>query len=82
MLKTANPILNKALDGERISAEEALELFESAQLLDLAYVANEIRRKHHPDSEPATYVVQRNVNYAAGTALTQDSGGGLKTRRS
>ena len=63
MLKTANPILNKALEGKSVSAQEALELFESAQLLDLAYVANEIRRKHHSDSEPATYVVQRNVNY-------------------
>lgn len=63
MLKTANPILNKALAGKRISKDEALELFKNASLLDLAYTANEIRRKFHPDNEPATYVVQRNVNY-------------------
>jgi len=64
VLKTANPILNKALDGERINSAEAVELFESADLMDLAYVANELRRKHHPDDEPTTYVVQRNVNYS------------------
>lgn len=64
MLKTANPILNKALAGERISETEALELFEHASVLDLAYVANELRARKHPDTEPATYVVQRNVNYS------------------
>ncbi|MDA0771666.1 MAG: radical SAM protein [Cyanobacteria bacterium] len=64
MLKTANPILNKALDGKRISEDEALELFDKATALDLAYVANELRLRKHPDSEPTTYVVQRNVNYS------------------
>ena len=64
MLKTANLILNKALSGERINEAEALELFERADILDLAYAANEIRRRHHPDTEPATYVVQRNINYS------------------
>ncbi len=64
MLKTSNPILNKALEGERISPEDALELFEKADLLELAYVANEKRKSFHPDSEPVTYVVQRNINYS------------------
>lgn len=64
MLKTANPILNKALDGERITETEALELFKSASGLDLAYTANEIRRRFHDDKEPTTYVVQRNINYS------------------
>lgn len=64
MLKTANPILNKALEGKRISEEEAIELFHSASALDLAYVANEIRRRKHSDAEPTTYVVQRNINYS------------------
>jgi len=64
MLKTANPILNKALEGKRITEAEALELFESASDLDLAYTANELRRKDHPDSAPTTYVVQRNINYS------------------
>ncbi|NBV98774.1 MAG: radical SAM protein [Proteobacteria bacterium] len=64
MLLTSNPILNKALEGQRITSEEALELFENADLLDLAYVANEKRQRLHPDSEAVTYVVQRNVNYS------------------
>ena len=64
MLKTANPILNKALEGKRIDEKEALELFESASDLDLAYTANEIRRQRHNDADPTTYVVQRNINYS------------------
>lgn len=64
MLLTSNSILNKALEGERITSEEALELFENADLLELAYVANEKRRKLHPDNEAVTYVVQRNINYS------------------
>jgi cyclic dehypoxanthinyl futalosine synthase len=61
---TSNPILNKALEGQQITSEEALELFENADLLELAYVANEKRQKLHPDSEAVTYVVQRNINYS------------------
>jgi cyclic dehypoxanthinyl futalosine synthase len=64
MLLTSNPILNKALAGQRITSEEALELFENADLLELAYVANEKRQKLHPDSKAVTYVVQRNINYS------------------
>jgi cyclic dehypoxanthinyl futalosine synthase len=63
-LKTANPILNKALKGIRITQKEALELFDSASSLDLAYSANEIRRRLHPDDAPTTYVIQRNINYS------------------
>ncbi len=59
-----NPILNKALDSERISPQEAVELFEKAELLDLAYTANQICLQKHPASEARTYVVQRNINYS------------------
>ncbi len=64
LVNTANPILNRALNGERISAAEALELFKNASILDLGYVASEIRQRNHPNNEPTTYVVQRNVNYS------------------
>ncbi len=64
MLKTANPILNKALHGKRISEAEAVELFYKASPLDLAYTANELRKHKHTNEEPATYVVQRNINYS------------------
>ncbi len=64
MIKTSNPILNKALEGKRISEAEAIDLFHNASILDLAYVANEIKSKFHPAEEPTTYVVQRNINYS------------------
>jgi len=64
MLLTANSILNKALEGIRITEDEALNLFYSASSLDLAFTANEIRRRHHPDESPTTYVIQRNINYS------------------
>lgn len=64
MLLTANPILNKALNGERINEQEALELFNNAEINDLAYCANEIRKERHPDNKPTTYVIQRNINYS------------------
>ena len=64
MLKTANPILNKALDGNRISEAEAIELFHKASPLDLAYTANVLRERKHANDEPTTYVVQRNINYS------------------
>jgi cyclic dehypoxanthinyl futalosine synthase len=64
MLQTANPILNKALAGVRITDVEALSLFNEASSLDLAYTANEIRRRYHSDESPTTYVVQRNINYS------------------
>jgi cyclic dehypoxanthinyl futalosine synthase len=56
-------ILNKALNGTRISDEEAVTLFKSADLKDLGYVANEIRKRQHPDTKTVTFVVDRNVNY-------------------
>ncbi|WP_448587424.1 cyclic dehypoxanthinyl futalosine synthase [Thermocrinis sp.] len=50
------------LEGERISQEEALELLENTDLATLGYLANEIRKKHHPENI-ATFVIDRNVNY-------------------
>lgn len=64
MLQTANPILNKAISGLRITEDEALDLFENASLLDLAYAADQIRLNLHPSEDYATYVVQRNINYS------------------
>lgn len=63
MSSSVEQIFNKALSGQRISSEEALVLFKEAPLLELGDVANQIRKKHHPDSEPVTFVGDRNVNY-------------------
>lgn len=56
------PILQKAMDGERLSFADIVALLNSRDLLSMGMVANEIRFRLHP--EPiVTYVVSRNINY-------------------
>ena len=55
-------ILKKALDGERISGEEALELFSTNDLLLLGNTASRIARRKR-DNRVVTYIVDRNINY-------------------
>ncbi len=51
----------KILDGERITAEEALFLHDSASLDTLAFLADSVRARLHP--EPiVTYIIDRNLN--------------------
>ncbi|WP_457642442.1 cyclic dehypoxanthinyl futalosine synthase [Persephonella sp.] len=57
-----NKIIDKVLNGERISEEEGLKLFEEADLLTLGRLADFLRKKKHPENI-ATFVVDRNVNY-------------------
>ena len=48
--------------GERLSVDEAVELFERATLLELSAMADRVRWHLHP--EPVvTYVIGRNINY-------------------
>ena len=55
-------IKQKVLHGERLSGAEALTLAAEADLFDLGFLADAVRRRLHP--EPVvTYVVDRNVNY-------------------
>ncbi|MEZ0361829.1 MAG: cyclic dehypoxanthinyl futalosine synthase [Hydrogenobacter sp.] len=54
-------IKDKVLEGERISPEEALSLFE-ADLGLLGFLANEVRKRFHPEGI-VTFVIDRNVNY-------------------
>ncbi|QPJ64996.1 MAG: dehypoxanthine futalosine cyclase [Candidatus Nitrohelix vancouverensis] len=55
-------ILKKALDGERIQADEALELYSAKDVLLLGNVASRLSRKKR-DAEIITYIVDRNINY-------------------
>ncbi len=55
--------LLKAAEGKRLSFEEGVLLIKHAELLELGWAANEVRKRLHPDSEPITYVIDRNVNY-------------------
>lgn len=55
-------ILDKALQGERISLEECVTLLESDEIEKLGKAANELMLRRHP--EPVTtFVVGRNINY-------------------
>lgn len=68
MTITADPvpavaeILEKALDGERISDDEAASLLRSRDLVAVGRVANEVRNRL-TDPSTVTFIVDRNVNY-------------------
>ncbi|MBT6601864.1 MAG: dehypoxanthine futalosine cyclase [Nitrospina sp.] len=55
-------ILEKALDGRRISPEEAVRLFETTDMLLLGNIASRISRKKLKE-RVITYIVDRNINY-------------------
>jgi len=55
-------IVDKVLSGERITGDEFLKLYAGADLYQLGFSADSIRKKKHP--EPVvTYVIDRNINY-------------------
>ncbi|MCL5957996.1 MAG: dehypoxanthine futalosine cyclase [Chloroflexi bacterium] len=58
----ANELLQKALAGNRLSADEGIQLFQNADLLFLGKVADERRKKAHPE-RVVTFIVDRNINY-------------------
>jgi cyclic dehypoxanthinyl futalosine synthase len=55
-------ILERALDGERISDADAIELLESRDLVAVGRVANELRNRR-ADPARITFIVDRNLNY-------------------
>ncbi len=60
--KTITAILDKAVAGERITADEGLRLLESHDLTALGRAADAVTRRLHP--EPIrTYNIDRNINY-------------------
>ena len=61
-MKSINAILEAAREGNRISSEDAVRVFESADLLDLAGTADHIRQRLHPDNV-ISYIIDRNINY-------------------
>ena len=55
-------ILQRAADGGRISADEALLLYTDAPLHALGEAADAVRRRRYPDNI-VTYLIDRNINY-------------------
>jgi cyclic dehypoxanthinyl futalosine synthase len=59
---TAAEILHRAVDGNRLSLDEGVELFRSAPLLELGRAADQSCRRLHPVPF-RTYNIDRNINY-------------------
>jgi cyclic dehypoxanthinyl futalosine synthase len=59
---TTHVVLDKALEGERITDEEALTLLRSRDLVAVGRVADELRNRKI-DRRRVTFIVDRNVNY-------------------
>ena len=55
-------LVEKVRAGERVSADEALELYRLAPTSVLGQLANAIRQRKHP-AGVVTYIIDRNVNY-------------------
>ncbi|RUM45460.1 MAG: dehypoxanthine futalosine cyclase [Desulfocapsa sp.] len=55
-------ISRKVLGGKRISDDDFLTLYNNGDIYQLAFLANAVRKKKHPDPI-VTYVVDRNINY-------------------
>ena len=55
-------ILAKVHEGKRISYDEALYVYQHAELLDLADAAN-ARRQQLVPGDTVTYLIDRNINY-------------------
>jgi cyclic dehypoxanthinyl futalosine synthase len=55
-------ILRRAVDGERLSEGDALELLRSNRLAAIGDAADQVTRRMHPESY-RTYNIDRNINY-------------------
>ncbi|MGI8883014.1 MAG: cyclic dehypoxanthinyl futalosine synthase [Pyrinomonadaceae bacterium] len=56
------PILDKVLGGERLTAEDATALLESNDFVRIGLAAHEIRMRKNP-TDVVTYIIDRNINY-------------------
>ena len=55
-------LLDKAVDGQRLSPEECLQLLKSNDLAALGAAANAVTKRKHPENF-RTYNIDRNINY-------------------
>ncbi|MFN2482467.1 MAG: cyclic dehypoxanthinyl futalosine synthase [Pyrinomonadaceae bacterium] len=62
MTRDIQPILDRALAGERLSADDCTALLESDDIARIGVAADEIRKRRHPEGV-VTYIIDRNVNY-------------------
>jgi cyclic dehypoxanthinyl futalosine synthase len=56
------PILDRVLDGQRLTPEDCTTLLESYDIAKIGAAADEIRKRKHPNNV-VTYIIDRNINY-------------------
>jgi cyclic dehypoxanthinyl futalosine synthase len=59
---STSAILDRVYRGDRISRDDAVQLFHSHDLLDLGLAADSVRYRFHPQNL-VSYIVDRNINY-------------------
>jgi cyclic dehypoxanthinyl futalosine synthase len=62
MSKDIQPILDRVLDGERLTADDCTTLLESNDIARIGFAADEIRKRKNP-GDVVTYIIDRNINY-------------------
>jgi cyclic dehypoxanthinyl futalosine synthase len=62
MAASIQPILDKAVNGERLTSEDCTALLESKDLASIGVAADEIRQRKNP-GDVVTYIIDRNINY-------------------
>src|SRR6478609_9416090 len=62
MPSSIQPILDKALAGERLTSEDCTALLESRDIARIGVAADEIRQRRN-DPYVVTYIIDRNINY-------------------
>jgi cyclic dehypoxanthinyl futalosine synthase len=62
MTRALADLLDSAAAGQRITPDEALQLYTDAPLHALGQAADAVRRRRYPDNI-ATYIIDRNINY-------------------
>ncbi len=62
-MTTLAPELKDVVPNQRLDRDEALRLFREADLFTLGIMAEEVKRRFHPEGTPYTFVIDRNVNY-------------------
>ncbi len=61
-MSNIQPILDRVLDGNRMSAGECTALLESDDFVRIGLAAHEIRNRKNPN-DIVTYIIDRNINY-------------------
>jgi cyclic dehypoxanthinyl futalosine synthase len=61
-MSNIQPILDRALAGDRLTSEDCTTLLESHDIARIGVAADEVRQRKHP-GDVVTYIIDRNINY-------------------